>query len=338
MTKIAYVYKQKKADAAWSSVISELGDFLTGADPRVHAFTLDNSNSKTLQESRKAIIDFGLSAGDILVFNHAICFWLLLPLLIRLKMRSVQLVFLCHEHEHILGLKYCLRHLGSIRVKEWLRHLKLWYRIPFSLADHIVCLSSYQAVVLGCLDFERISYLGIDVGRFPPCDTTNIPAAVSHQAIVMFAHDPKRFDKGHRFCQALTADPRFTWVYGRERILPYAEVYKKYHEADIIFLPSDSESYSLVLAEAMATNRCVVTNANVGIVQLLLSVLTVDELAEYGFFVCPHTVEGYAHGLERSATFIRQQTVTTHTLFNMLKLDQESAFTRLSAFLRRIGG
>ncbi|GAA4496408.1 hypothetical protein [Pseudaeromonas paramecii] len=338
MTKIAYVYKQKGTDAAWSSVIAELGVYLCEQDARIRTFRLDNSHRQSLQASRQALVDYDLSTGDILLINHAICFWLLLPLLLRLRRRGVRLVFLFHEHEHILGLGYCLRHLGEIRVKEWLRHIKLWYRIPSWLSEQMVCLSSYQAVVLGRLAFERLSYLGVDVGRFPVCERQQLVNGVGGNAVVLFAHDPARFDKGGRFCSVVSQDPRFSLVYGRDRILPYAEVYKKYHDVDIVFLPSDSESFSLVLAEALATNRCVVTNANVGIVQLLLSSYTVDELASRGLFVCAHSMDGYRDGLERAAAYILSDEVKTHELFSALRLDLPTAFERLNLFIKRIGG
>lgn len=338
MAKVAYVYKQKGSDAAWSSVIAELGRYLCQQNAQVQAFRIDNSNRSSLRASRQSLADYGLAGGDILLINHAICFWLLLPLLLRLRRSGVRLVFLFHEHEHILGLGYCLRNLGKIRLKEWLRHIKLWYRIPSWLSEKMVCLSSYQAVVLGRLDFERLSYLGVDVARFPVCTRRQLANANDAVPVVLFAHDPSRFDKGGRFCSALIQDSRFRLVYGRERILPYAEVYKKYHDVDIVFLPSDSESFSLVLAEALATNRCVVTNANVGIVQLLLSSFTEDELASHGLFVCSHSSAGYMDGMARAADYIRSSDVNTHMLFKMLRLDSASAFERLHLFIKRIGG
>ncbi|MDW2080743.1 hypothetical protein [Vibrio sp. 1640] len=335
MNKIAYVYKQKRSDAAWSSVISELGLYLQTLDDRVKCFHVDNTNRSSLTDSKKEIKQWKLGPGDLLIFNHAICFWLLFPLLLQLKRRGVRLIFLFHEHEHILGLSYCIKNLGKLRVKEWLRHLKLWYRIPFEISNHVVCLSSYQATVMNKLSFERLSYLGIDSKRFPPKPSYR---QCDGRATVMFAHDPGRFDKGDRFYRLLQHNLNFQWRYGRDRILPYSEVYKKYHENDIIFLPSDSESYSLVFAEALATNCCIVTNTNVGIVQLLLSLFSIDELEKYGLFICEHNTDAYKEGLEKAARYIHNHEADTLSLFNLMKLDSTYAFDRFYSFIKRIGG
>ncbi|HIF9174738.1 TPA: glycosyltransferase [Photobacterium damselae] len=333
--KVAYVYKQKKSDSAWSSAIKELGEELEKNDSRFKSFAIDNSNFSSLNKSKIDIKNYSLGSGDILIFNHAISFWLLFPLILKLKKQGVILIFLFHEHEHILGLSYCFNNFYKLHVKEWLRHVKMWYKVPFKLSTNVVCLTSYQGVVLNQSSFERLSYLGIDLNRFPqkPREKNN-----NEILSVMFAHDPTRFDKGDRFYKELQDSDNFKWVYGRDIILPYNDVYKKYHDNDIVFLPSDSESYSLVLAEAMATNCCVITNANVGIVQLLLSSYTIDELEEYGLFVCSHDSFSYKVGLNKAKKFLDNKEVKTFTLFNHLKLDVNSTVMRFKSYIYRIGG
>lgn len=335
MAQIIYIYKQKDSDSAWSSVISELGCFLRNEIQNLRVITLNNSNLHSLRKSMKSILNCNLVKNDILVFNHAITFWLLLPLLVFLHFKGIKLIYLCHEHEHILGVKYLIRYFKYIKVKEFLRHFKFWYRIPFFFSNRVVCLSSYQAVSLGVIDYDRISYLGIDKSNFPSKPKRLLG---EKKPIVMFAHDPNRFDKGHRFCLSIFHGENYKLVYGRDRILSYDEVYKKYHDADIVFLPSDCESFSLVLAESLATNSCIVTNANVGIIQLLLGVFTVFQLESYGLFICNHDVTSYRVGLDKATSFITNNTPSTLSLFDYLNLDSSSSFNRLSRYLKVLGG
>jgi glycosyltransferase involved in cell wall biosynthesis len=330
MGRLIYIYKQKKSDAAWSSAISDLGLKVVEKIERSLSVTIDNSSLSSLKKSYSYLLGLSLKKNDVLCINHAISFWLLLPLLLLLKARGIKLIFLFHEHEHILGISYCLRNFRKIKFKEYLRHFSLWYKIPFVLSSKVVCLSAYQGVSLGRMDFERLSYLGINTSRFP---AKNSKMKTLQETIILFAHDPGRYDKGSRFCDAIDCISGFRVQYGRENILEYDEVFKKYHDSDITFLPSDSESYSLVLAEAMSTNSCVVTNANVGIVQLLLSIYSVEELAEYGLFVSEHSQSAYNEKIRLAENFINSNKINTVKLFEILSLDEVSSFNRFYLFM-----
>jgi glycosyltransferase involved in cell wall biosynthesis len=332
MHKVVFIYKQKKSDAAWSSSISELGVYLSNVFNLASVVKVDNSSFSALIDSYKELSRLFLARGDLVVVNHAISFWLLLPILIRLKLRGIKIIFLFHEHEHILGVKYCVSNFNKIKFKEYLRHFSWWYKIPYRLSFKVVCLSSYQGVSLGKYDFERLSYLGVDQRRFP---VKLLALPLMKETIVLFAHDPLRYDKGDRFCQGIKCCDNITVRYGRDILLDYDKVYEKYHNSDIIFLPSDSESYSLVLAESFATNSCVVTNSNVGIVQLLLSIYSQDELERYGLFISAHSVVGYTNAIRKASSFIRANEVNTIKLFHALSLDQHSSFIRFELFLRR---
>ncbi|MBX6958031.1 hypothetical protein EX227_22190 [Providencia rettgeri] len=335
MSKIAYLYKRKKRDSAWSTVISELGDFLQKNHENCHVIPVDNSSLKDLNNSKIDLKNLNLNKNDILIVNHAICVWLFLRYFISLKKRGVKIIFLFHEHEHILGIKYILKNMKNIRIKEWLRHLKFWYRVPTNISTSTICLSSSQAFALNKSNFERISFLGIDPLNFPEKKNNNSLQS-SDLLTIMFPHDPQRFDKGNRFFEKLKNKKNFKFIYGRSVILPYNEVFKKYHDSDIIFLPSDSESYSLVLAEALSTNSCIITNANVGIIQLLLSIYTTQELESFGLFICIHSDIGYESGLIKAKTFLKKKQPNTIELFNILRLDKKSAYERLLKYLYRV--
>lgn len=198
MPRIVYIYKEKDTNAAWSSVISELGDYLQERCEQCEIIHVNNSNKKTLSDSREKLDNLNLDLNDIIIINHAICFWLLLKIIVRLKKKGVKIVFLFHEHEHILGINYCLRNIFQIKPKEWLRHFKYWYKLPTSLATHTVCLSLSQSVVLNQKNYERLSFLGIDPYFFPRREK-NISDYDTNKMTVMFPHDPNRFDKGGRF-------------------------------------------------------------------------------------------------------------------------------------------
>lgn len=333
MSKVVFIYKKKRSDPAWSSSVSDLGDYIEENIDSSSVLTVDNSTLQTLREAHKSLKDLKLQRNDIICINHAITWWLLMPLLLQLKKKGVKVVFLFHEHEHILGLRYCLTNFKKIKIKEYLRHFKWWYKIPYSLSTKVLCLSSYQGVSLAKLKFERLSYLGVQQDRFPK-KQNNIP--LKEKIKILFAHDPERYDKGDRFCKSFKENAEIDLHYGREQILDYDKVYQKYHNADIVFLPSDGESYSLVLAEALATNSCIISNTNVGIIQLLVSIYSIDELAQYGLFIADHDQSSYSDAFYQAKEFLNNDEVTTIKLFELLALDQNSSFVRFKNFLKRV--
>ena len=142
---------------------------------------------------------------------------------------------------------------------------------------------------------------------------------------MLFAHDPKRHDKGHRFVNPVRdiLGNRVTWTYGREKNLPFDQVYRKYWGADILFLPSDWESYSLVFVEALACNKFIVCSAQVGAARLLLTKYSIDELATAGLYISLHEVGSYV-----AAVDLARARVASGELAHTRELFEEFSFDR----------
>jgi glycosyltransferase involved in cell wall biosynthesis len=106
-------------------------------------------------------------------------------------------------------------------------------------------------------------------------------------------------------------------VYGRSNDLPFDRVFTKYWNCDVLFLPSDWESFSLVFVEALACNKYIVSSSRVGALRLLLGKYSVADLESFGIFVSDHGAQAYARCLDRAAERVARRTIpTTRSLFD----------------------
>ncbi len=248
----------------------------------------------------------------------------------KLKRRGATICLCMHEHEHILGMSFVLKHLSNFRPKEILRYSRLFHGIPAKLSTRVLVLADAQASVLGIPDAIRTSYLPVSGALFRAHREQRRGASAG--AVVLFAHDPSRFDKGHRFVASTKSLTRHAmeFVYGRDTNLPFDRVYEKYWSCDILFLPSDWESYSLVFIEALACNKFIVANTRVGAVRLLLGKYALDELESFGLFVSEHSAAAYAGCLDRAVEQVaRGNLSTTRSLFEEFGFDAVRLPTRL---------
>lgn len=318
MTKILFIQK-KNPGFVWSSAIDDLFNWgknnLNKVDLESCIITTKGSN----QEVKNKITS--LSKDDIIIFNHTISFWLLQKSLKQAKKNGVKIFYFMHEHEHILGHDFLRKNLFNIRLKEWLRYCYFWYKKPIEFSTNIVGLSFCQCINTTILHkFMRISALGITPEKFPTKES--VRSLVGDKIKILFPHNPNRFDKGFRFTSFIKENQKLELVMGNTLKLPYDEVYTKYHNADIIFLPSDYESYSIVLIEALATNSIIVTNTNAGIIQLLLSKYTKLELEEKGLFISEHNINRYKETMAKAINALKSnKIVKTSELFNDFHFD-----------------
>lgn len=327
-SKILYISKINNRDNKWSSAINDLFEESSYLSTRIINFYLDTSSLKTICDSCISLIKKDVKKNDTIIFNHAITFWGLFPIFLYLKIFKTKFIFLIHEHEHILGLKYFFINITKMKIRQLPIYTKLWYKIPSYVSKYVICLSSQQCDVLRIKNYFRISYLGIKETNFPPKSHLDNQKNKDKYKI-LFPHDTKRYDKGYRFCIPLYNINYIKIVLGREVLYDYDKVYLKYHNADIVFLPSDSESYSLVLIEALCTNSVIVTNRNVGVVKLLLSKYSVLELEKQGLFISDHNFVSYKIKIDQSITFLKEDSIIlTHQLFQEFKFDLNSASTR----------
>lgn len=324
--RLIFVRKRWTGAVGWSDTIQK---FYESAATRFSGATLLEISVRGLTALRNA--NHGLKAAAyksgkthdlVILVNHSICWWALWPTLRRLKRDGATVVLCMHEHEHILGMAYVRRNLGELCWLEVLRHSRLYHGLAAKQASKVLVLAEAQAAVLGIGNAIRCSYLPVDAKLFPPDDRRS--HSDGGQPVVLFAHDPKRFDKGHRFLgpvREILGD-RVAWTYGREKNLPFDQVYRKYWGADILFLPSDWESYSLVFIEALACNKFIVCSPQVGAARLLSTKYSNAELAAVGLYIALHEVEGYAAAIDLARSRIaRGEQAHTRKLFEEFRFD-----------------
>ena len=332
--RLIFIRKRWSGDAGWSDAIQQ---FYEGAvEQFCEAACLEVSvrSFRALRSANLDLLRMATAEADlrdlVILINHSICWWSVWPVLLRLKRRGATICLCMHEHEHILGMSFVLKHLTNLRPKEILRYSRLFHGIPARLSTRVLVLADAQASVLGVPDAIRTSYLPVS-GTIFRAHRDRRPGA-SAGAVVLFAHDPSRFDKGHRFIAPTQSLMRrtMTLVYGRDNNLPFDRVYEKYWNCDVLFLPSDWESYSLVFIEALACNKFVVTNTRVGAVRLLLGKYSVDELESFGLFLANHGAAAYARCLDRAVEQVVQGNfATTRSLFEEFGFDAVRLPTRL---------
>lgn len=325
--RLVFVRKKWTGATGWSDAIRQF--YLAAASEFATAAYVEVSikGLAALRLANRALRDAALPPGTdpanvVVLVNHSICWWALWPTLMALKRQGATVCLCMHEHEHILGMSFVMKHLAHFKLKELLRYSRLFHGIPARKSSRVLVLSDAQASVLRIPDAVRTSYLPVD-GRLFPADRT-VRGGQQTAPAVLFAHDPARFDKGHRFlapAQALTTLP-MDITYGRSKDLPFDQVYTKYWNCDVLFLPSDWESFSLVFVEALACNKFIVTSNRVGALRLLTGKYSLDELALFGVFVSDHTPAAYARCLDQAAwRFGRGDVPTTRSLFEEFGFD-----------------
>lgn len=325
--RLIFVRKRWTGANGWSDAIQKFYESAASRFSGAVLFEISVGGFKALcnanHELEAAAHRTGSSRGLVIFVNHSICWWVLWPTLRKLKREGATVVLCMHEHEHILGMGYVWRHLGVLSWKEALRHSRLYHGLAAKQASRVLVLAEAQAAVLGIDNAIRCSYLPVDAKIFPPDVNRKHPE--DGQPVVLFAHDPKRFDKGHRFVgpvREILGDRAF-WTYGREKNLPFNQVFRKYWEADILFLPSDWESYSLVFIEALACNKFIVCSPSVGAARLLLTKHSTDELAAAGLYVAKHEVDSYVAAIDLARTRVtRGGQANTRLFFEEFRFDR----------------
>ena len=333
--RLIFIRKQWTGAAGWSDAIQQFYEGAAAKFSEAACLEISVRSIPDLQVANRNLLRMAVgkeNLGDLVVLiNHSICWWAVWPVLRKLKRRGATICLCMHEHEHILGMSYVLRHLANLRPKEILRYSRLFHAIPARLSTRVMVLADAQASVLGIPDAIRTSFLPVSGATFR-AQRDHRPGASAAAAMILFAHDPSRFDKGHRFVASahLLTRNKMEFLYGRDTNLPYDRVYEKYWGCDVLFLPSDWESYSLVFIEALACNKFVVTNARVGAVRLLLGKYSVEELESFGLFVTDHSAQAYAYCLDRAVDqVVRESIANTRSLFDEFGFDAVCLPTQL---------
>ena len=321
------VRKRWTGATGWSDAIQKFYESAANSFSRAALLEISVSGLSALRNANQELKAVAYRTGSmsdlVILVNHSICWWALWPTLRRLKREGATVVLCMHEHEHILGMTYARRNLGALSWQEVLRHSRLYHGLAAKQASRVLVLAEAQAAVLGIDNAIRCSYLPVDSKLFPPDINRRHPEG--GQPVVLFAHDQKRFDKGHRFVAPVRdiLGNSVIWNYGREKNLPFDQVYRKYWGADILFLPSDWESYSLVFIEALACNKFIVCSPQVGAARLLLAKYSTDELAAAGVYVALHEVNGYAAAIDLArARVVRGELAHTRKLFEEFSFDR----------------
>lgn len=327
LRRLIVVRKRWTGETGWSDAIDQFYNSVASCFSAAALVQVSARGITSLRIANRELKSAAYSAESVhdlvVLVNHTICWWALWPTLRRLKKDGATVVLCMHEHEHILGMAYVLRNFGALSWKEAFRHSRLYHGLAAKQASRVLILAEAQAAVLGINNAIRCSYLPVDSEIFTP--DTNNERPGKKQPVILFAHDPNRFDKGHRFVGPIRdiLGDRIVWTYGRERNLPFDQVYRKYWAADILFLPSDWESYSLVFIEALACNKFIVCSPQVGAARLLSTKYSNPELASAGIYITRHEINEYVEAINLASARVKEGGIPqTRKLFEEFSFDR----------------
>lgn len=302
--KVIFIRKKWVSNIGWSDSISFFYDKVKEISHESHIMEVDTSGIKNIYHSNIKLIsllNYEKKLNNvILIINHSICFWALYPTLRKLKKRGVSIILAMHEHEHILGISFFFKNKKNISLKEGIRYLPIYHKIPANFSNHVFVLAEAQAKVLNISNYTRCNFLPVKSHLFPADFKKN-----QYSPRILFAHDPKRFDKGYRFIESIkkVIKKDVTWKIGRQENLPFNMVYLKYWNSDIVIIPSDWESYSQVFIEAMACNKILVCSPHIGALKIIHAKHDKNHLEKIGIFVSNHDEASYAKELNKAISF-----------------------------------
>lgn len=254
------IYKKTELSRKWSNIITRNVTLLEKAD----GFTSASYVKSTIWEFVRLnynLITNHLNSKNI-ILHHAISFYMALPYLFLAKLLGCHIVYLMHEHEHILGLRYFIKYRRKLGWRYSVRACEYYYSLPIGLAHKIVGLSDLQYVEAMKNKFSSYPFLYFDKNAISKLKSNR--SSVSTSSEVMFPHDKSRFDKGYRKAKHIE-----NLILGYDVPVADGNYFGKYQRCKFIVLPSDMESYSLVFWEAFISGNIIFCTKNVGALQYL---------------------------------------------------------------------
>lgn len=277
------------------------------------------------------------SDGKKIIVNHSINSWYLLFLsIISCNFRFIADVFkggvlLAHEGEPLFKNKRAKRGVSYRLLTSRIYHLVIskWFRT-------VVILNSQQRKIYG--RGVVVNFLGVDrANSESSCEielNDEEKYSVIHSGsrdglIMLFPQNKERLEKGYNELLLFLNSAGFPFSLYSPLNVENRLLIASYAYADIVVIPSiEYETYSLTLIEALMSNKIILASSNLGLIQNMLKLKTLDRLKDLGLFVFDDI---NSFDLKQVLEFKRP--VNTVSLYEELNLDCLGAFRNLQLAL-----
>jgi glycosyltransferase involved in cell wall biosynthesis len=278
VSKYLYI-KKKTSNASWSDVLDrqyrELAELSGG---NFELFEIDTSSIQSFWRSIVLVTKLLKSNRHQVVYiNHIICAY---PSLLGILFFKGKKILALHEGEPVLGLSFAFKNRQHLSVKEFLRYSP-FFNLPPLFFSSIFILNEQQNVRRRP-HFYQVNFLGVNQRLFYPNDHEQNDKGLLR---LFFPNNPVRPEKGFDYIKQaveLLPMPYTLYTGGKYK---HQEMNSLYNSADVVFLSSMYETYSMALLEAMAVNKTIIAHYNVGLVQNMLTHKSKEELKDYGIWV-----------------------------------------------------
>ncbi|MBT1690191.1 glycosyltransferase [Dawidia soli] len=337
MAKILYI-KKKPTTVKWSDVLQRQFEALWRlSGGNVDLYEVDTGG---LLAYGKNILRIGRlmrqNKYSVVYVNHVICAYPFVLSRWFYGKKGAATVLALHETEPVLGWQFVRAHSDMLSTKEKVRYTKfLQWPLPFF--DRLLVLNNRQRTNTALAQrYVQQNYLGVDPEAFSGPGQHDLKAGAPFQ--IFFPHNPGRPEKGFALTERAIENLPFTFHLTVGGHIAHPDMPAAYHKSHVVMLTGMYETYSLVLLEAMAADRFIIATKEIGLVENLLELYTVEALEAYGLFVVNPAVADVRQALIRAQAVAAVKKPATRALLLQEKLTEKDCNERLYEFLTNFHG
>lgn len=337
MAKILYI-KKKPTTVKWSDVLQrQFEDLRQLSGGHVDLYEVDTGGLLAYWKNIRRIGRLMRQNGYAVVYvNHVICAYPFVLSRWFYRTKGVATVLALHETEPVLGWQFVRAHGDMLSMKEKVRYTR-FLRWPLSFFDTLLVLNNRQRTNPALAQrYVQQNYLGVDLAAFSGPGQPEFDAEAPFQ--IFFPHNPGRPEKGFALTEKAVEDLPFAFRLTVGGNIPHPEMPGAYHKSHVVMLTGQYETYSLVLLEAMAADRFIIATKEIGLVENLLELYTVEALEAYGLFVVNPAVADVHQALTRVQGVATVKKPATRALLLQEKLTEKDCNERLYEFLTNFHG
>jgi hypothetical protein len=337
VAKILYI-KKKPNTVKWSDVLQrQFEDLRRLSGGQVDLYEVDTGGLLAYLKNIRRIGRLLRQNQYIVVYvNHVICSYPFVVSRWFYRTKGLTTVLALHETEPVLGWQFVREHRDMLSTKEKVRYTKfLQWPLPFF--DKLLVLNNRQRTNTALAQrYEQRNYLGVDLQAFSGAESH--PFVVCTPFQIFFPHNPGRPEKGFALTEKAVENLPFAFDLTVGGNIAHPDMPAAYHKSDVVMLTGWYETYSLVLLEAMTADRFIIATKEIGLVENLLELYTVEALEAFGLFVVNPTATDVRQALERVYTLAKTQKPATRALLLQEKLTEKDCNERLYKFLTNFHG
>lgn len=285
MDKSLLYIKKKDKNKNWSDVLTKQYQFTKKiSSTEVSLIEIDTKNIKTYITSILKVFR-NCRKFELVYVNHIICAYACLPsIIVRPFQKETKWVVSLHESEPVLGLRHLFKFWNDLSWKHVLRYT-FFMDFPVFFFHRIIVLNDNQKKY-SVSKYIQLNFLGVDTSRFYPKKENNIQ---NDEVRLFFPLDPNRPEKGFKKIEKYFQNEFKDLKLVKGGNIPHYQIPEYYRKSDIVIFSGSYETYSIAFIEAIACNKYVVTNKEMGIIQNLLKKYTMTQLKNFGVYVIDYS-------------------------------------------------